>query len=276
MEIHKPKPVHNWREFLKEYAIIVLGVMTALAAEQAVEWFHWRSQVEDARKVVATETANNLVGAIRRMRSVQCMEQRLDTLAKILDDASRSGSLPPVGYIGQPPRSRWLSGAWDGVVASQTATHFPREQLAGLSDTYKIVERAQDLLAQEIVAWSELYAMVGPGRRLDPASEAQLRSALSSARMYNRALATVSMFLVREVKEMGLPFSPDDLGRIAEIQTQSLTGEKVSATNLSPFSEICGPIGPVPPHYGEGPTDMSPVLVGKAAKSLPDFGPGAP
>ena len=23
MEIHKPKPVHNWREFLKEYAIIV-------------------------------------------------------------------------------------------------------------------------------------------------------------------------------------------------------------------------------------------------------------
>jgi hypothetical protein len=30
MDIHKPKPIHNWREFLKEYAIIVLGVLTAL------------------------------------------------------------------------------------------------------------------------------------------------------------------------------------------------------------------------------------------------------
>jgi hypothetical protein len=40
MEFHKPKPIHNWREFLKEYAIIVLGVATALAAEQGVEWLH--------------------------------------------------------------------------------------------------------------------------------------------------------------------------------------------------------------------------------------------
>jgi hypothetical protein len=30
-------------EFLKEYAIIVIGVLTALAAEQAVEWLHWQS-----------------------------------------------------------------------------------------------------------------------------------------------------------------------------------------------------------------------------------------
>jgi len=36
MEFHKPKPIHIWHEFLKEYAIIVIGVLTALAAEQAV------------------------------------------------------------------------------------------------------------------------------------------------------------------------------------------------------------------------------------------------
>jgi hypothetical protein len=29
-EIHKPK--RNWRGFLKEYAVIVIGVLTALAA----------------------------------------------------------------------------------------------------------------------------------------------------------------------------------------------------------------------------------------------------
>ena len=36
MDIHKPKPIRNWREFLKEVGIIVLGVSIALAGEQAV------------------------------------------------------------------------------------------------------------------------------------------------------------------------------------------------------------------------------------------------
>ena len=42
MDIHKPKPWHGLREFLKEYLIIVVGVLTALAAEAGVEWLHWR------------------------------------------------------------------------------------------------------------------------------------------------------------------------------------------------------------------------------------------
>jgi hypothetical protein len=49
MDIHKPKPWRGWREFLKEYAIIVVGVLTALAAEQGAEWHHWNHQVEVAR-----------------------------------------------------------------------------------------------------------------------------------------------------------------------------------------------------------------------------------
>ena len=53
MDIHKPKPIRNWRDFLKEYAIIVLGVATALAGEQAVEWWHWRHEVELGRNAIA-------------------------------------------------------------------------------------------------------------------------------------------------------------------------------------------------------------------------------
>ena len=44
MDIHKPKSIRNWREFLTEIGTIVLGVSIALAAEQAVEWWHWRGQ----------------------------------------------------------------------------------------------------------------------------------------------------------------------------------------------------------------------------------------
>lgn len=37
MDIHKPKPIHNWREFLSEIGVIVLGVLIALGAEQSIE-----------------------------------------------------------------------------------------------------------------------------------------------------------------------------------------------------------------------------------------------
>jgi hypothetical protein len=40
MDIHKPKPWRGLREFLKEYLIIVVGVLTALAGEQIVESVH--------------------------------------------------------------------------------------------------------------------------------------------------------------------------------------------------------------------------------------------
>src|SRR3954464_2108182 len=47
VEFHKPKPVHNWREFLAEIGVVVIGVCIALAAEQTVEWLHWRTQVAE-------------------------------------------------------------------------------------------------------------------------------------------------------------------------------------------------------------------------------------
>ena len=50
MDIHKPKPVRHWRELLTEVGVIVLSVCIALAAEQAVEWAHWRCEVSIARK----------------------------------------------------------------------------------------------------------------------------------------------------------------------------------------------------------------------------------
>jgi hypothetical protein len=37
MDIHKPKPIHNFREFLSEIGVIVCGVLIALILEQAVE-----------------------------------------------------------------------------------------------------------------------------------------------------------------------------------------------------------------------------------------------
>ena len=141
--VESQRPKRNWRGWLKEYAVIVIGVLTALAAQQVAEWLHWRAQVKEAREVIATELASNLAVAVTRLRTVSCTERRLNELALILDTAAKNGSLPPVGDIGRPPRGTWPSGAWESVVASQTATHFLRQPLANIAEAYKLTERVE-------------------------------------------------------------------------------------------------------------------------------------
>ena len=120
MDVHKPKPIRNWRELLTEIGVIVLSVCIALTAEQGVEWWHWRNQVVEARGQMASELTNNLVGAINRLQAGGCIERRLDQLAQVIDQASVKGSLPPLGYVSMPPRSGWPTGTWDSVASSQT------------------------------------------------------------------------------------------------------------------------------------------------------------
>jgi hypothetical protein len=259
MEIHKPKPVRNWREFLKEYAIIVLGVATALAGEQTVEWLHWRTKVADAREVVTAEMTGNIQGAVIRLRIQNCTERRLDELAKILDEAASKGQLPPVGDIGLPARRAWSSGAWESLVASQAATHFPTDQVTRLAVAYHFVDRVQFNATAEMEAWSHLGTMVGPGRKLDPASEADLRQALGDARAYGRAAISSLVQLLAMLKPIDLSFSQRELDAISVFRRQPLSDFR-----------ICQPIGAVPGHYGQTTYPFAPNAEEQGLSLLPD------
>ena len=264
----EPTPPRSWRDFLKEYAIIVVGVLTALAAQQAVEWWHWRSEVAQAREAIATELTTNLVGAIYRMRGHACTEQRLNELALVLDTAAKHGSLPPLGHFGMPWRQTFPNGAWESVVASQTATHFPSRLMVDIASTYKMVSRIEEFSGREIEVWSVLYSMVGPGRVLDPASEAQLREALSKVRTDSRIMHSLSIQLIEAFGKLSLSLDRENRNRIAVAQNRPLTD-----------LFICQPVGSPPASYGQGymnPVMLAPARTDAAMKIMRDISNGVP
>lgn len=57
MEIHKPKPARNLREFFSEVAVVLVGIVIALAGEQmliSLEWHHkMRHVTEEMRQEVS-------------------------------------------------------------------------------------------------------------------------------------------------------------------------------------------------------------------------------
>src|SRR4051812_44504491 len=86
MDLHKPKPIHNAREFLKEVGIIVLGVCIALGAEQAVEWWHWTGRVRDAIETMRIELRDdNGPQAYARIAMWKCFAGQLDALQTAIE-----------------------------------------------------------------------------------------------------------------------------------------------------------------------------------------------
>ncbi len=118
-------------EFFKEYAIIVLGVATALAAEQAVEWLHWQDQVKAARQAIFREMgATNLNAFARRLAYAPCLEKQAVEAGQILDalEAKRPPGRLTVFHAGA--HTLLNESDWQSERAAQSLTHFPRAELA--------------------------------------------------------------------------------------------------------------------------------------------------
>jgi len=103
VEIHKPKPVHNWPEFLKEYAIIVLGVITALTGEQMVEKLRDHAVAEEARTNIRNEISADVTAIQVRVGTENCVSRRLDEVHDLIRQAATGRWVQGVTWIGRPP-----------------------------------------------------------------------------------------------------------------------------------------------------------------------------
>jgi hypothetical protein len=195
MDIHKPKPVHSWREFLTEIGTIICGILIALGLEQAVTAFEWGRRVAETREAVGLELGENLGRMENRLLLEQCVEQRLDALAGIVDRAARTGALPPLAQPLEPPFTSWGNGVWSTAVSGQTASHLPPDELRRYGRFYALLSVIAAAEPQEQSAWTTLFELAGPGRPFDAEDARTYRRAIGQARQFN---AIISGFSVRE------------------------------------------------------------------------------
>ena len=128
MDIHKPKPWHGLREFLKEYAIIVLGVLTALGLEQSAEWLHWRHVVHHDRVALRDESADIYGALLGRVDQQDCIDRRLADIGAILKRHSSGEPLRISGPVGRPSSFIPSLGAFDMAIADQSLSHMSQEE----------------------------------------------------------------------------------------------------------------------------------------------------
>ncbi len=183
MDIHKPKPWHGLREFLKEYLIIVVGVLTALGAEQTVEALHRHGEIEEARRALDDEVGFDLTVFDTRVALRGCMDARLDELSRWrkafdvgppLTLASLPSAIP--GFVERTAVWRVATGTAVGQMPFSARVAYGR--------FYDGVAEGQDRRRRERDLWLDV-ARYAPAKTLSQEQRLQIDGDLAQLRAIN-------------------------------------------------------------------------------------------
>jgi hypothetical protein len=72
--------------------VVVLGILIALSGEQLIEMLHWHHQVKDTETSLTHELASNIEDSIARMRTMDCLERRLDEISRHCREESHAAA----------------------------------------------------------------------------------------------------------------------------------------------------------------------------------------
>ncbi|HET7085435.1 MAG TPA: hypothetical protein VFI23_11740 [Rhizomicrobium sp.] len=207
MEIHKPKPSHNWREFLVELGTITLGVLIALAAEQTAQTLHNRSRAAEARANIRAEIAQNL-GLMNWREDTEACQARRMTEVDGLIAASSAGKLPQeVLWIGQPVAGHMADGRYKAALQSGALTLFDAAEQEVYANLYGAFATHDNALDGELQAWADLRTLEDHPNA-SATLDWQLRSAMKRARQARWALDLNRALSLRQAAQIGVQPTP--------------------------------------------------------------------
>ena len=190
MEIHKPNPIHNFREFLKEVGIIVLGVLIALGAEQTVEALHWRAKVHEAEQAMRIELRDDDgPQAFTRAAIEACLDHQLDTIQAAVEGGRDRRAIAALADAYTPPTRTWDAEAWRTAVASDAASHTSADRMVTWSKPYRLLPVLEATNLAENSERIELQPTRRAGGPLSGAEQDRMLSAVARLREANHLMA---------------------------------------------------------------------------------------
>lgn len=207
MHIHAPKVPKGLGEFLSEIAIIVVGVLIALAGEQVVETFEWSHRVHEAESAMRAELSLNNRDAYYRLATRPCALAKLDEIqAALVASRDRGEPVTQITPYLRPLRP-WLSDEWGNARALQIASHIPNDSLTLWSQAYFWPEVLRETQPRERDAMSDLNTLSINAGRLEPAERDRLFHALAKTREFLKLMDGAAWLMLRATTRAGVALS---------------------------------------------------------------------
>ncbi len=215
MDIHKPKPWHGWRELLKEIGTIVVGVLIAIAFEQAVDWLHWRHKLSDADAAVRYELHDDdLPQAYARIVVRGCLDKQLDNLiAALAADQSREAFSRLVRDY-KPPFRTWDMNAFHTMLASDVLPRLSAQEALRRSSAYNVMPSLGEVNSRESNDATDLRALDPKPGTLTAAERDRAVLVLQRLRFDNLQMVGASTVLLKASQHLGVTLTSADKARV--------------------------------------------------------------
>jgi hypothetical protein len=228
MHFHLPKPLHGWRAFAGEVGIIVLGVLIALLAEQAVEAVHWRLEVADASKSLDGYLRHIETNVVQRVQIDNCIDRKLDRLDNLISASDR----PKIVRVELAPSRIWTTSGWQSVIASGAAAHMSLEQRGRYALVFDSTSRLAELNIEESGLVGELQLLNQP-RTLSQDMRDQLIEDIARLRRLNMEIARFARQWLRFAEPLHLHMLRSDVARLRQ-SDRCVMPDDPAAKNLPP------------------------------------------
>jgi hypothetical protein len=213
MDVHKPKLIRNWREFLKEYAIIVIGVLTALLAEQAVQSIEWQHKVRAAIADMEQElSAGDGPESYARLAMHDCLATRLTNIRSAIEKGDRDASTGLIETVWLPNKT-YDSFAHDSAIASDVGSHMPVDRMFNFRIVYSLIPELNRLQDKELSDLALLRALPATGGPIQQAEKLSEINAIEALRLDNDRMARAASFTLRQMQNVGVDLDRGSLRR---------------------------------------------------------------
>lgn len=216
-------PREGWRTFAGEVGVIVLGVLIALGAQQAVDAWNRHQDRAFTEAALRDEIGVDAMMAFERLVIETCLRDRIAGLAaKIVatNDRWRADPLdvhsPTYRAFALPgayrtPNRQWSRAAWNTAVESGVLNTMDRNRVAALASLYDQVAELQLVQESESQQAPQL-TFLAYDLPLDPAARHAALSALAAVDSSNRRMVLLSQQFLDNLHALRLDFDVNTLG----------------------------------------------------------------
>ena len=182
MRLRFLRPVNGWAGFLTELAIVVVGVLIALGAQQIVDGWRWRGEVAEFRAAMDDELGFNLWAYQDRLTQSGCINRRLDQLDQWHRQLGGGKRLQLTSAIRRPTTLSLRTSVWESRTSDVTS-HLGLQSRLAYAGLYDEIDGYIELRTYERQVWNELLDFEG-ANQLDETGLMRLRGLIERGRLF--------------------------------------------------------------------------------------------
>lgn len=174
---------YDWREDARELAIVIVGVLIALLAQEVVQGWEWNRKVAVARDAMRYELlVDDGPQLYQRAAMHPCVLASLDRIRSAVESGRSRSEI-----------ARAIDGYWvefrtfdrlalDSADSSDVAAHMPQDELRAMSRVYQVMPLMERTNTQEAADLARLRAFRRTGGPVSDAEKDRILEAVEALR----------------------------------------------------------------------------------------------